>query len=220
MSQRSIEDFKAVLQGGGVHPTKFEVELTFPETVVSDPNLATNEGTFLIKASNLPASNVGLIDVPFRGRKLKVSGDRTFDDWNITVINDVSFGLRKSFEEWSERIQNHNYALGHNQLQDGTGVGGNNGANLGYMGTAMVRQLDRQGQQLKLYQFNGIWPVTIGDIALDFGTNDTVAEYSCTWAVQYWHGAGANADDIKGREIDPNDSDATPVAGSLRKTIS
>ena len=114
--------------------------------------------------------------------------------------------------------------LGINQLLDEEPdlvvAGINNGANLGYMGTAMVRQLDRQGQQLKLYQFNGIWPVTIGDIALDFGTNDTVAEYSCTWAVQYWHGAGANADDIKGREIDPNDSDATPVAGSLRKTIS
>ena len=90
----------------------------------------------------------------------------------------------------------------------------------GYFGTAIVRQLDRQGQQLKLYQFNGIWPVQIGDIALDFGTNDTIAEYSCTWAVQYWHGAGPDADDIKGREIDANSADATPVDGSLLKTVS
>ena len=173
MSQRSIEDFKAVLQGGGVRPTMFEVELTFPETVVSDPNLATNEGTFLIKASNLPASNVGLIDVPFRGRKLKVSGDRTFDDWNITVINDVSFGLRKSFEEWSERIQNHNYALGSNTLND-------------YFASAIVRQLDRDGQQLRAYRFEGIWPQVVSDIGLDFDSTDTVEEYDVTFAVQYW----------------------------------
>ena len=173
MSQRSIEDFKAVLQGGGVRPTMFEVELTFPETVVSDPNLATNEGTFLIKASNLPASNVGLIDVPFRGRKLKVSGDRTFDDWNITVINDVSFGLRKSFEEWSERIQNHNYALGSNTLND-------------YFASAIVRQLDRDGQQLRAYRFEGIWPQTVSDIGLDFDSTDQVEEYDVTFAVQYW----------------------------------
>ena len=173
MSQRSIEDFKAVLQGGGVRPTMFEVELTFPDTVVSDPNLATNEGTFLIKASNLPASNVGLIDVPFRGRKLKVSGDRTFDDWNITVINDVSFGLRKSFEEWSERIQNHNYALGSNTLND-------------YFASAIVRQLDRDGQQLRAYRFEGIWPQTVSDIGLDFDSTDTYEEYDVTFAVQYW----------------------------------
>ena len=173
MSQRSIEDFKAVLQGGGVRPTMFEVELTFPETVVSDPNLATNEGTFLIKASNLPASNVGLIDVPFRGRKLKVSGDRTFEDWSITVINDVSFGLRKSFEEWSERIQNHNYALGSNTLND-------------YFASAIVRQLDRDGQQLRAYRFEGIWPQTVAEIGLDFDSTDTYEEYDVTFAVQYW----------------------------------
>lgn len=173
MAQRSIEDFKAVLQGGGVRPTMFEVELTFPDTVVSDPNLATNEGTFLIKASQLPASNVGLIEVPFRGRKLKVSGDRSFDDWTVQVTNDVSFGLRKAFEEWSERIQNHNYALGSNNLND-------------YFATAIVRQLDRDGQQLRAYRFEGIWPQTVDAIDLAFDSTDEVEEYGVTFAVQYW----------------------------------
>ena len=173
MAQRSIEDFKAVLQGGGVRPTMFEVELTFPDTVVSDPNLATNEGTFLIKASQLPASNVGLIEVPFRGRKLKVSGDRSFDDWTVQVTNDVSFGLRKAFEEWSERIQNHNYALGSNNLND-------------YFATAIVRQLDRDGQQLRAYRFEGIWPQNVEAIDLAFDSTDEVEEYGVTFAVQYW----------------------------------
>ena len=178
MSQRSIEDFKAVLQGGGVRPTMFEVEMTFPETVVPDPTLATNEGTFLIKAASLPASNVGVINVPFRGRQLKVSGDRTFADWNITVVNDVSFGLRKAFEEWSERIQNHNYALGSNTLND-------------YFASAIVRQLDRDGQQLRAYRFEGIWPSVVGQIGLDFNSTDTVEEYDVQFNVQYWSAADA-----------------------------
>ena len=136
MSQRSIEDFKAVLQGGGVRPTMFEVELTFPESVVSDSTEITRDGTFLIQAAALPASNVGTIEVPFRGRKLKVSGDRTFDPWNVTVMNDVSFGLRVAFEKWAEKIQNHNYALGATTLND-------------YFASAIVRQLDRDGTQLR-----------------------------------------------------------------------
>ena len=176
MSQRSIEDFKAVLQGGGVRPTMFEVELTFPESVVSDSTEITRDGTFLIQAAALPASNVGTIEVPFRGRKLKVSGDRAFDPWNVTVINDVSFGLRVAFEKWSEKIQNHNYALGATELND-------------YFASAIVRQLDRDGTQLRAYSFEGIWPGTVGEIGVDFNATDDVERYDVTFNVQYWSAA-------------------------------
>lgn len=172
-SQKSIEDFKSVLQGGGVRPTMFQVELTFPGDIVPDPNQATNDGIFLIKATSLPASTVGSIGVPFRGRQLKVSGDRVFEDWNVTVTNDVSFGLRKAFEEWSEKIQNHNYVLGANTIGD-------------YFSTAIVRQLDRDGQQLRAYRFQCIWPTNVGAIDLSFESTDQVEEYPVTFAVQYW----------------------------------
>ena len=171
--QKSIEDFKAVLQGGGVRPTMFQVEMTYPDAVVADGNLATQEGTFLIKAAGIPASNVGNIQVPFRGRKLKVSGDRSYDDWTITVTNDVTFRTRKTFEEWAERIQNHNFVLGSNTLVD-------------YFGSAIVRQLDRDGNQLRAYRFEGIWPTTVGDIGLDFDSTDAVEYYDVTLCVQYW----------------------------------
>ena len=170
---RSIEEFKAVLQGGGVRPTMFQVEMAFPDAVVVDPTQADNEGTYLIKASQLPASNVGFVEVPFRGRKLKVSGDRTFDDWTVTVTNDVSFGLRKGFEKWSELIQNMNFALGANELND-------------YFATATVRQLDRDGNQLRAYKFEGIWPSSVAAIDLSFDSTDTVEEFDVTFNVQYW----------------------------------
>ena len=173
MSQRSIEDFKAVLQGGGVRPTMFEVELTFPESVAPDLGEVTRDGTFLIKAAGLPASNIGTIQVPFRGRKLKVSGDRTFEDWTVTVINDVSFGLRVAMEKWSEKIQNHNYAMGAASLDS-------------YFGSAVVRQLDRDGKQLRAYRFEGIWPQTVDGIGLDFEATDSIEQYDVNFAVQYW----------------------------------
>ena len=182
MSKRSIEDFKAVLQGGGVRPTMFQVELTFPTGVSADNNLLTNDGTFLIKASQLPASTIGQIDVPFRGRKLKVAGDREFADWTVNILNDVTFGLRKGLEEWSERIQNHNYALGATELSD-------------YYASAIVRQLDRDGRQLRAYSFEGIWPKEIEAIGLDFEANNAVEDYGVTFAVQYWS-ATENGDPV------------------------
>ena len=176
MSQRSIEDFKAVLQGGGVRPTMFEVELQFPEGVTSDPTQATQSATFLVKTAALPQSNVGTIEVPFRGRKLKVSGDRTFEPWQVTVTNDVSFGLRAAFEKWSEVIQNHNYALGATSLNE-------------YFSSAIVRQLDRDGSILRTYRFEGIWPANVAEIGLDYEATDSIETYDVVFNVQYWSAA-------------------------------
>ena len=89
---RKITDFKSKLTGGGARSNLFEVELAFPPTVgVEGLNDILNKARFLVKAANLPASNVAPIEVPFRGRILKVAGDRTFDTWTITVINDTDF---------------------------------------------------------------------------------------------------------------------------------
>jgi len=171
--QKSITDFKATLQGGGVRPTMFQVELTFPATVTADTNLVTNMGQFLIKAAQLPGSQIGEIPVPFRGRQLKVSGDRQFANWTTNVLNDTTFTLRKAFEKWSELIQNHNYALGSASLDE-------------YFANAIVRQLDRDGRQLRAYRFEGIWPSTVGEVNLAFDANDQVEDYDVTFCVQYW----------------------------------
>ena len=187
---RSIEEFKSVLQGGGVRPTMFQVEMTFPLGTVSEQVGTDQESTFLIKASQLPGSNVGFIEVPFRGRKLKVSGDRTFEDWPITVTNDVSFNLRKGFEKWSELVQNHNWALGANELND-------------YFATAIVRQLDREGNQLRAYEFQGIWPTVVDPIELNMDTTDTVEEYGVTFKVQYWSAIDSGDPRVANNVVDP-----------------
>ena len=184
-SRKSIENFKSALANGGVRPTMYEVDISFPQGLVTNQSELTDTAKFLVKASTLPGSQVGIIPVPFRGRKLKVSGDRNFGDWSTTIINDTDFKLRKTMEKWAETIANMNFAIGSNSMDE-------------YFGTAEVRQLDRLGQQLRVYQFNGVWPANIDDIELSFETQDTIEQYNVQFCVQYWHAAGKNAETIEG----------------------
>lgn len=110
---RTIDDFKGKLVGGGARPNLFEVELNFPSGLDIDAAGDVPEKMrFMIKAAELPASNVGDIPVAFRGRILHVAGDRTFDPWTVTIINDVDFGIRRAMERWSNAINNHEFDSG------------------------------------------------------------------------------------------------------------
>ena len=124
---RKISDFKSKLTGGGARPNLFEVELAFPNAVAIE-NDVLQKARFLVKAAALPSSNVAPVDVPFRGRILKIAGDRTFETWTITVINDVDFVIRSAFEKWMNVI---------NKLDDGTGLTNPDE----YQKDAMVHQL-------------------------------------------------------------------------------
>ena len=113
MDSRTIDAFKSKLVGGGARPNLFEVELQWPSFLTSEIDDDTQEmARFMVKAANLPASNITPIDVPFRGRNLKIAGDRTFDVWTITIINDTDFKLRNAFEIWMNGMNKHQDATG------------------------------------------------------------------------------------------------------------
>ena len=139
-----------------------------------DASSASAFGTFLVKAANIPSSVVGVVDVPYRGRMLKIAGDRTFEPWTVTVLNDQSFKFRAFFEAWSSNIQ----ALQQNYQNANTIAD--------YQAMAKVRQLDRKGEVIRTYKFEGIWPSNISAIELDWGNNDTPEEYTVEFQVQYW----------------------------------
>ena len=109
---RKISDFKSRLSGGGARPNLFEVELAFPDAVAI-ANDVLQKSRFLVKAAALPASTIAPVDIPFRGRILKVAGDRTFETWTVTVINDTDFAIRSAFEKWMNSI---------NKLDDASGI--------------------------------------------------------------------------------------------------
>ena len=100
---RTITDFKSKMAGGGARPNLFEVELVFPDPIAIE-NDVKEKSRFLVKAALLPASNITPIEVNFRGRILKIAGDRTFDTWTVTVINDVDFSIRSAMEKWMDFI--------------------------------------------------------------------------------------------------------------------
>ena len=168
---RTISNFKSKLTGGGARANLFEVVLTFPDAAQPD-SAVLDKARFLVKGANLPASNVAQIEVPFRGRVLKIAGDRTFDSWTVTVINDTDFAIRSAFERWSNTI---------NRLSDNTGL--TNPSD--YQADAYVYQLDRDGSTLRSYRFYDTFPTQVGPIELSYDAQG-VQEFTVELQVQYW----------------------------------
>ena len=186
---RTISDFKSKLTGGGARPNLFEVELAFPSAAKPDNESEVLEkARFLVKAAALPASTIANIDIPFRGRILKIAGDRTFETWTITVMNDVDFSIRSAFEKWMNII---------NKMSDGTGI-----ANPAlYQKDAVVKQLDRDGSLLRSYKFWDIFPTNLSTIDLSYDTTDTIQEFTVEMQVHYWEAFRGTAAQAGGEDI-------------------
>ena len=184
---KSISNFKSALIGGGARPNLFEVELTtLPGGVAWD----ADNFRYMCKASQLPASNIAAIDVPFRGRIFKVAGDRTIETWSVTVINDENFKLRNAFEEWMEVIAKLDNNLGATLPES-------------YMTNATVYQLGRGSSKssknsdgaanavLKEYEFIDIFPTSISAIDLSYDSSDAIEEFTVDFSVQSYSLTGA-----------------------------
>jgi len=179
---RKIADFKSKLSGGGARANLFEVVLSFPDSAPTDSNVL-DKSRFLIKTAALPASTIGPVNVPFRGKILKIAGDRTFESWTVTVINDTDFAIRSALENWINSI---------NRVSDATGV---TDPAL-YQADAFVYQLDRTGETLRAYHMYDIFPTNIAPIALSNESTDVIEEFTCEFQVQWWEaikGTGTNA---------------------------
>jgi len=185
---RTLDSFKGRMVGGGARPNLFECELYFPEASIpldTTRSQLTDRSRFMVKAANLPASNVAAINIPFRGRNLKVAGDRTFDIWTITIINDVDFSIRTAFERWMNLINKH---------EDNAGI--TNPTT--YQRDMFVRQLGRSGISgstpssdtqvpvLKQYRFYGTFPTNVSAIDLSYDQSDTIEEFTVDLQVQWF----------------------------------
>ena len=205
VGERTIDSFRSRLVGGGARPNLFEVKLVYPEGIAT--SVAYKEipidTRFMVKAANLPASNINVIDIPFRGRNLKIAGDRTFDIWTITVINDTSFRLRNAFEAWMNRINRvdnatgevtpidyqtnaYVYQLGRDVTKAGSSVGVSEyiGDSVGKLGKQ--KATNAKVEVLKTYKFHGIFPTNVSAIELSYDQSDSVEEFTVDLQVQWW----------------------------------
>jgi hypothetical protein len=207
----NLDQFRANLPFGGARSALFEMTIQWPTgigpqaggasiagavnvggiTVTAGVGLGGGQGTdvtrFLCKVSEIPASTVGSIDVPYFGRKLKYPGDRTFAPLSITIINDESFSVRASLEKWMERIALH-------QSAGGRSVGSITPSTNQYVSNLTLTQYSRTGAALRAYQFVGAWPSELGSIGVDWNNADAIEEYTCQWQYQWWEAIGGNRD--------------------------
>jgi len=166
----NINDFKAKLAGGGARSNQFKVTMPFPGYAQVGGEI--EDLAFLCRSTTIPAMNVGVVPVPFRGRVIKIAGDRTFDEWSITVLNDTNMRVRNAMERWQNGINN---------MSDNEGLTNP----IDYQVDAFVDQLDRNGNNIKSYTLRGCFPTSIGAVDLSYAPTDTIQTFGVTFRFQF-----------------------------------
>ena len=169
MAILGVDDFKSKLRGGGARPNLFQATVNFPAYAGGDVELTS----FLCEAAQLPGSTMGLITVPFRGRQLKMAGDRTFEPWTVTVINDTDFTVRDSMERWMNGMNAHSANVGLTNPVD-------------YQADLLIEQLDKDGSILKRYNLRGCFPSLVSPIDVNYALVDEIERFNVEFQMQYW----------------------------------
>ena len=175
MAILGINDFKSKLIGGGARSNLFKVTCNFPAYAGGNSELAA----FMIKAAQLPSSIIAPITVPFRGRQLQLAGDRTFEPWTITVINDTTMDIRNAFERWMNGINGHTTNTGLANPVD-------------YTADMIVEQLNKAGEVTKKYDIRGTFPTNISAIDVSNDSENTIEEFTVELQVLYWESSTTN----------------------------
>ena len=169
----SVNQFRSQMTGDGARPNLFEVSMPFPG--FANPGDAQQKLTFMCKTAQLPGSTIGTVTVQYFGREIKFAGNRTFADWSVTIINDEDFVVRNAFERWMNGMNSHSLNV-RNPLALTPG---------GYTVDAEVRQFGKKGNTLKKYKFIGVFPTDISAIDVDWGSNDTIEEFTVNLSYQW-----------------------------------
>ena len=170
--------------GQGVKPNMFMVDVNFPGSLgKSADDLETTN--IMCKSAALPGSNLGVIEVPFRGRTVKIAGDRTFDTWTVTFFNDKYFKLRGFFEEWANKINTHEANTSELFVPN---------SSTGYTADLKVKQLEKDdtttGSILRQYTLFYCFPTNVSQIDLAYDSNDQIEEFTVEWQYSYFKAEG------------------------------
>lgn len=182
-----IEDIKSELTYGGARTSLFKVDITLPQELELAASPTPNSGDkvevarkfpFLAKSSQIPASTISTQEVPYFGRKIKVAGGRTFEDWTVTVINDEDFTIRHGIEEWMRAINDHRENIRTNLASSQPSS---------YKGTGVVTQYAKDRvTPIRKYRFEGLWPNSVSTIDVNWDDDNAIQEFQVTWAYDIW----------------------------------
>ena len=167
-----ISQFKSKMSNGGARNNQFKCIITFPQAA-GNVGVAGDASQFLCKGAQIPAFDVGQIEVMYRGRPVNFAGERTFQPWTISVYNDTDFVLRSAFEGWINGIADSGTTNGASQP-------------LTYQTELEVHQMDRNDNVLRKYRFIDAFPTNVGAINLSWDQNNAIQEYDVTFAYNYY----------------------------------
>jgi len=170
-----VQEFRSQMVYDGARPNLFNIEMTFP--AIANVSGAQQKLTFMARAAQLPGSTVDQIQQFYFGRQVRFSGNRTFPEWTITIINDEDFVVRDAFEKWMSGLNSH---VGN--LRDPSMLSGDDG----YQQDGYVTQFGKTGDAIKAYKFIGMFPIDLSAIDVDWSTNNTIEEFAVTLAYQWW----------------------------------
>ena len=180
MATNNVSTFLSTINQG-IKPNMFAVDISFPaggDFGTTDKSL-TN---ILCKSAALPGSNLGVIEVPFRGRTVKIAGDRTFDTWTATFFADSNMEVRGLFEDWANSINSHEGNTAERFLP--------NQGTTGYMADLFVSQLEKDdqvgGSVIRTYQLHHCFPTNVSAIDLAYDSNDQVSEFTVEWQYSFF----------------------------------
>jgi len=171
----NINQFRGELEQGGARAALFEVVLTPPPGGLLN---GLEKSIFMVRTAQLPSSTVSTLTPSYFGRQIKLAGNRTFEDWTVTIINDEDFKLRNSFEEWHQRINGFT-----------SNVRDFGASPEQYKAQAKVRQFSKTGDEIAEYTFVGFYPNNIAAIDLAWDA-DAIEEFTVTWSYDYWIRSG------------------------------
>ena len=173
----TLDEFKANLIGGGARANQFRVTFNTPGAIAT--GLDVRKASFLIKAAALPGQTIAEIAVPFRGRNLYIAGDREFETWETTVINDTDFNIRNAMERWLNAINDTVTNTGLSNVAD-------------YTADLTVEQLDRDDTVLKSYILRNCMPQGTGAIELSYDNANAIEEFTVTWRYSHFEASSVN----------------------------
>lgn len=175
----NINEIRSQLTLGGARNSLFQVQITNPVNGAGDIKVP-----FMVRGTTIPEASLGIIEVPYFGRKIRLAGDRSYGTWSVQVLNDEDFLIRNALEEWSNKIQTFE-----GNLRDFGSA-----SPLQYKQTATVTQYSKTGTPIREYKFHGIFPTTISTIDLDWGSTDAIEEFGVTFAYDWWEVSGVTGD--------------------------
>ena len=185
MATNNVSTFLSQIQQG-IKPNMFSVDIKFPQGFSGATGKSNNDDknltNILCKAAALPGSNLGVIEVPFRGRTVKIAGDRTFDTWTATFFADSNMEVRGLFEDWANSINSHEANTAERFLP--------NQGTTGYMADLFVSQLEKDdnkgGSVIRTYQLHHCFPTNVSAIDLAYDSNDQISEFTVEWQYSFF----------------------------------